>query len=900
MPRELGKARSNDLVGNLPGESGDHVADLSAFLQGSGQMQSPEQGSYLDAPSNGSGSDTEIGRGTDTEVAPAVSHYGGNGFGGNGHGSPEDTVFDTPLASFDNEMGFGDMQEMTPDLSPGPLLTPEPLTPQALTPQPAAAKPLAPQPLTPQPPQDLSPQLLSIDEPQSLESVPDLTSPELDEPLDEDHTELPPVRQKTNPIGSDTGILEMVGKPVEEAERINFDDLAPPDSEQRAEEETSLKEEGAESEKITSKVDPRRDIDPRTGEPHGVMRDTVNFYNQTQSLHQERQPSPAGSGQRGFPTISPNVVNSAAPIDLRPELQQRAPVPEPSLLASDESDTLVPLNADPELASLVADSDVDDADRRDTDRFMDDDRRPPQLPVPVGVGAAGGPISAGAPRELNALSDERTAAGKDTQRFYVAEIMKPAALDPADSTDELQPADSTVPKAPPSGDTAPDYTSASEAATRIAYRKPEPLPQPGSVKTDFLERPYSTAAERLVPGLEDDESQKPTDRLPERKPDRITEKVLQQAETAQAAMRPAASERPSRPQPQPVRQLSPAIRAPQPAAASRAQPSVGSGRQKRVSDSMSRRLRAERDETLKLIEAAEAVARRLRLSSESARADLAVLSTRRSAVPEAEAEGSELAEAAAERSAGSETVSDARADTDTSVRKRARGTSDARETTVAEASVDWYGDADPDTPDPVAPDPLPGPAPSRRRERVPTRAIGEILDEIESKLQTGPALSDLLSEASARLDATPPPPAPETDQDDDLDMWVAASGRLREIVESDWQAGREDAHRDDESVSRREPAAAGTNGGSHNGENGSNGSSGRLSADMEKLWHELDSRREVTVLPRSGKPRIVPASHELPAHGWSQEAMWQTLVGIAAVTFVLGAFFVWLLHRLVG
>jgi hypothetical protein len=45
---------------------------------------------------------------------------------------------------------------------------------------------------------------------------------------------------------------------------------------------------------------------------------------------------------------------------------------------------------------------------------------------------------------------------------------------------------------------------------------------------------------------------------------------------------------------------------------------------------------------------------------------------------------------------------------------------------------------------------------------------------------------------------------------------------------------------------------------------------------------------------------VVPASPEPAGSGFSQEAMWQTLIGIAAVTFVLGAFFVWLLHRLLG
>lgn len=895
MPRELGKARTQDLVGSLPGESGNHVSDLAAFLQGSGQMQVPDPGSYLDAPSNGSGSDTEIGRGRDTEVAPAAHNFGGNGHA-------EDTVFDTPLASFDSEMGFGDMGgEMTPELSPGPLLTPM-QTPQALTPQPLTPQSLGPVDLSPTP----------MAEPQSLESVPDLTSPELDEPIEEDQTEFPPSQQKTTKLptvkapasSSDTGVLEMAAKPLPKAERIDMAELAP----QGADEETNLKDESGESEKITSKVDPRRDIDPRSLDPNAVMRDTVNFYNQTQSLHGERKAAPAGSGQRGFPTISPNAVNSSAPLDLRPDRDSKQPMPEPTLLSSDESDTLMPLSADPELASLVAESDHVEADRRDTDRFMDDDRRPPPLPQPEGVGAGSGRRPAArTPGELEALSDERTAAGKDTQRFYVAEILKPAAAEPADSTDELEPADTSVPKAAaPSGDTAPDYTSASEAATRIAYRKPEPLPSPGSVQTDFLERPYSTAAERLVPELED-ESQKPTDKLPERK-DRITEKVLQQQAAqpaSQPAMRPAASApRPaSAPQVRPV--SAPQVRpvpAPQPVAASR-RDGVGSGRHNRISDSVSRRLRAERDETLKLIEAAEEVARRLRASSDSARADLATLSARRTPISADPADNqTEVVTAAAVTGAAAtgapgHSQGDKQADTNTNVRRRTDKTPKPP-AEIADASVDWYGDADPlrDTASDMPAADMPeadGSAPaSRRRERVPTRAIGEILDEIESKLQSGPALSDLLSEASARLDAAPPK-APEPEHDDDLDLWVAASGRLREIVESDLP--RHDARDADD-----EAGHEGGNGHHGNGNGNGNGTSGRLSSEVEKLWHELDSRREVTVLPRSDRPRVVPASPEPAGSGLSQEAMWQTLVGIAAVTFVLGAFFVWLLHRLLA
>jgi hypothetical protein len=59
------------------------------------------------------------------------------------------------------------------------------------------------------------------------------------------------------------------------------------------------------------------------------------------------------------------------------------------------------------------------------------------------------------------------------------------------------------------------------------------------------------------------------------------------------------------------------------------------------------------------------------------------------------------------------------------------------------------------------------------------------------------------------------------------------------------------------------------------------------------MWKEL-SARKTTVVSKTEPVRI---TRELETGlGWTQEALWRTLVGIALVTFFLGGMFVWIVY----
>jgi len=53
------------------------------------------------------------------------------------------------------------------------------------------------------------------------------------------------------------------------------------------------------------------------------------------------------------------------------------------------------------------------------------------------------------------------------------------------------------------------------------------------------------------------------------------------------------------------------------------------------------------------------------------------------------------------------------------------------------------------------------------------------------------------------------------------------------------------------------------------------------------------------VIPAPEQARITPRETD-PMDGWTQEMLWPTLAGIAGVTFILGALFVWVLFKLLG
>jgi len=934
MPRELGMANRADLTGHFAGEPSEQVSSLTNFLVNAAQLAKPADA----ASAGGNGrheTDTDVpGRQTegpghltevphkhnDTEVSGRL-HPGGNGHA-------QDTVFDSPLPTLDMEPESMEPEAMEPEA----LLTPEPLdqaepagvAPSQMPPRGARTEALRPPPArAPQPALAPTPEPEAMPEPEALDSIPDFSSPEHDAPmLDEESAE--PVTDKLPPRTSsprvpdlpppsnagDTGMLTMDAELVPEANQLTSDEL-------RADEDTNLQVGLDPSEKITSKVEPRVDIDPRARDPEAVVRDTVNFYNQTQSLHQRK------SGQEGPPRVAGTVPLAPRPREFEDSPSRRFtpppplpaaqkpvshPAPKPSLdpeelpqAPSLDSDDL--LSAEPMgMAELSADDDIDIADRKDTDRFMEDDRRPPDLPKPVGsdriAAAAVRPAPAGQVPQLDAVASEKVAAGKDTQKFFVADILrkKEEPKSASDSTGELQP--ETV--RPPAGETSTD-TAFEVGTERHTVREPkadlEPdLPSVDDVEKDFDTGYFGKSSERIVPeyegvpeevrgqaddaddDLDDDESQIAADEKPV---DRITEKVskAEEPELPTAPVRPAAgSGRPAVPSsagrmPATTRPAS-SPHQPMPVAAQRT-------RTPRISDEVARQLAAEREETLRLLDAAEELATRLRSASEQSRADLVAISSRRRAAPL-----SELVVPAADDEPRAEIAPP-----------------DAAPTRILSAR-DYPVDEKPTTPvtglregDAVPPSDVR--TTRTRRERVPTQAIGDIVSAIESKLGGGTEpLSELLQEASRRITRrieaeddengngnghAHEPEAEDPYADMDMDQLVAASAALRAVVEAEQEAEQE-SMRDDEA--QDEPAPA---------------SSARvvaespLSQDLDRMWKELSTRK--TAVVSTVEPARITQRHEI-APGWTQDALWKTLAGIALVTFVLGGFFVWIVYKL--
>jgi hypothetical protein len=148
------------------------------------------------------------------------------------------------------------------------------------------------------------------------------------------------------------------------------------------------------------------------------------------------------------------------------------------------------------------------------------------------------------------------------------------------------------------------------------------------------------------------------------------------------------------------------------------------------------------------------------------------------------------------------------------------------------------------------------------------------VNDLERAAATAPgSLSALLRQVSERAGKVEEP------EDDDVDQLVAASARLRETVEAEFEPAP---------VSHRappvEPAPA-------------------LGADLDRLWSLLDSRSlartPTVVLPAAEKDRITPRADDAEVmEGWTQEMLWPTMAGIALVTFALGALFVWVLSRI--
>lgn len=533
MPRDLGNAHQSDLTGNFVGEQSEQVSSLARFLVSAGQIAPPAQGSVF---GNGRHDhDTEVaGRKTEVPATRSGTEVSDRLRPG-GNGAASDTVFDQPLPSLEMEPEAMVPQPLSLDADNGEL---QPqlldLSPGLDGPQPAALAVATVEP-----------------EPEALDSIPDLTSPENDAPAEDEGepvtdklpprpSQRPPVVQRDLPpplSSSDTGLLSMDALPAQDIDQLTPEEL-------RADEETNLQVGADPSEKITSKVEPRSDLDPRSRDPEAVVRDTVNFYNQTQSLH--GKPAAAASqpsAQDTKPRIAGTVPLMGRPREFEDQPSRRftppplpKPLPEPELQQSafDSDDLLAPEPLAGELApetasALDAEDDLDAAQRKDTDKFLEDDRRPAPLPKPVGTERSGRtdpPAKqppAGQPRELQALAPEKVAAGKDTQKFFVADILarKDEPKPSSDSTGELQPAEAGRPLAPSAEsttDTSFDVATERQSTVREARAVPAPasppktrrlepaprveLPQPVDVDNDFEPRYAGATGERIIPEYE--------------------------------------------------------------------------------------------------------------------------------------------------------------------------------------------------------------------------------------------------------------------------------------------------------------------------------------------------------------------------------------------------------------
>src|SRR5690606_9446379 len=135
--------------------------------------------------------------------------------------------------------------------------------------------------------------------------------------------------------------------------------------------------------------------------------------------------SPA-EGPALSPAFGPDEEPTLAP-DIEPAL---SPAEGPALSPADRqargSEDEPELAAGPELSAVA---DLGHAAKPETDALRREDREPPALPLPEGTDKvdksrprARKAAPGAAPSALEPLADEKVAGGKDTRRFYVAEI----------------------------------------------------------------------------------------------------------------------------------------------------------------------------------------------------------------------------------------------------------------------------------------------------------------------------------------------------------------------------------------------------------------------------------------------------------------------------------------------
>ncbi|MBP9891454.1 MAG: hypothetical protein KBG84_06060 [Planctomycetes bacterium] len=668
--REIGKAKKGDLNGHFAGEQHDAVAPLVRFLVSARQISEVEEGRAL----SNDGTAVISARSQDTEAYPAVMQRAqGNGHSGNGHsgnnGHTEISLAPEGMEPQPDTDLFGDPVEQPPqigsetalDLAPAsasdtvhdtvlaPNAEPEsqPLSLDATEPGMTLESP-APDTVFDMRLEPEAPEAQSAPEkaPSSAEAKTRIMTPRDVKPRAQ---ELAPeeVKIETGPIS-----------------RLSpQDDLLSPDGE----DETSAEKKGGEPEKITTKVEPK----PAPAQPGQVVRDTVNFYNQTMALRDllesnarpapnatpiatQKLPGPndvpgaplathkippppeltkaaqTRAKPPSAPTIMPLEAEAAplAPAEPEPVAQvvnQRGSAIQPTLEVAEAPslDSLEPASMgdfeteepdtdstatrevkalSSEAPALSASDDHDEADRKDTDRFNLADLRPAELAQPEGTDKIDKSEFPQDAEEPVRVADEDTASHRDTQRFFVSDLVGVASFKPAPKpvplSDESEDRDLTSSGSTTGMEASLDKTSSGTDEVEAA----PPLPAPATVKADFSKPPVN-AGTRIIPEYGAPAPVSPAPAAPKRagsgrlrasdsqSAEKITEKVKQQDELAPGHDTDKV-QAPSAESDSPV---------------------------KKITDALTRRLRQERDETRKLIEEAEGVLLRLRQTPVSAR-----------------------------------------------------------------------------------------------------------------------------------------------------------------------------------------------------------------------------------------------------------------------------------------
>lgn len=855
MPKELGVARRDELMGTFPGEDVERASMLVRFLEGLGQL----------VPPTAEGKDTEISsrqENTDTGIAPAEVAA-----------LSTETLEELPL------MG----------IEPEELLVPEPATLGAeLSPEPAS--------------------LEAMTEPTSLDSVPDLTSPELDHlEDDEDFTDMPetlpasgslptvaPEPQEITPSGQrDTGLLEMDGMPPSVDASLKPEDLG---INPEQEEETSIQAEDEEAEKITSKVEHDRRDDPDSN-----VRDTVNFYNQTQrmpgtrAINRDELDEQAAEGTTALgamPHDEPELDDTAEEISFDDE-----PLPEPSLPET------IPTDIDLSDATPVSDLPaVAESERKDTQKFFvadilsqpDNDASssdtaidtPTETAVRSSRKAVPEPLPLPVPEVVGdfAASDDMLEPVDASERIIPEMVMMTdqAAVQPDQKSGDSTIDEATAPEQEPSlqisTDTnkvtvTPETVPSQSALTRIV-RKPEPEAADDSSSDD-------TAPDYAEPEVEVD------------KP----EEELEVSDSTDAELI-ASDSRPT------------------------------SSRVRRITDALTRRLRVEKDETEKLIEAAEKVAQKLRDTSAASRTDLEAVNMPKATIDVSSDDPSEAitarhAEVPSKHTSGrlgdllqmpvaesaEETKPETEPENEPDELRRLAAALDRRTEKIKESSrrktANLAEEPEPEfdenaetfrhprvedveidaglaqEPEPVKP----------RKERVPTSAISSLLDRIEDKLGGGAAdIEDLYEESkpSDNLETDRNRLSSDPYVDMDIDELVSASARMREIIDEELNPSnrvtakvpdRPTPATDPDSLSSRTAKISGT----------------PLAKNLDNLWNEVSSRQ--TGVLNKGRDSSVRRRDEIGI-GWTQEGLLLTLVVISFAAAAVSSMFVYAVFQM--